>query len=47
MGSVFVGRMILAVILHSLKQRAGWPGHSPPVVKQAACMMSFAKLHKN
>ena len=33
MGSVFAGRMILEVFLHSLKKRGGWGRRSPPICK--------------
>ena len=33
MGSVFAGKRILEVFLHSLKQRGGWGSRSPPICK--------------
>ena len=35
MGSVFPGRMILDVALHSLIKHGGWGGRSSPVCKQS------------
>ena len=47
MASVFAGRMILEVILHSVKSAgAGEDVAPPPICKQTACMMGlFSRDH--
>ena len=47
MGSVFAGRMILAVALYSLKKCGGWGGRSPPRLQMDCQHDGFEKLYNN